>query len=157
MICHHRKNMRCLGWARPHRQAGYTLLELLVVLVVLGLLAAIATPQLLRLLGGAKSDAATLQIDALTASLEYYFLDVGTYPSQDQGLNALWSQPSGVDSWNGPYDQKPSQLEDPWGSPYIYQIPGDTAPFRLLTLGADGKEGGEGDNQDVSNIPNAES
>lgn len=133
------------------RCSGYTLLELLVVLVVLGLLAAIATPQLLRVLGGAKSDTAKLQIDALSASLEYYFLDTGAYPSQEQGLHVLWQSPSNSINWNGPYVQKASQLEDPWGRPYLYRRSSETGAFEIVSLGADGKEGGEGQNADVSN------
>ncbi|MGD1954772.1 MAG: type II secretion system major pseudopilin GspG [Sphingomonadales bacterium] len=144
---------------RPQRrrsQSGYTLLELLVVLVVLGLLAAIATPQLLRLLGGAKSDAAQVQLDALSASLEYYFLDMGAYPTQDQGLTALWQRPGESSGWNGPYVQKQSQLEDPWGRAYIYRFSSDTGNAELVTLGADGKEGGQGENADLSNRPSSE-
>lgn len=136
----------------PEGEAGYTLLELLVVLVVLGLLVAVATPQVMRMLSGAKSDAAKLQIASLKTALEYYQLDVGIYPTTEQGLKALTERPAEVEGWNGPYIQKDDHAVDPWGKPYRYESPGKrTATFDIYTLGADAKAGGEGDDADVGN------
>lgn len=135
-----------------HKDEGYTLLELLVVLVIIGLLVAVATPQVMRMLGGAKRDAAKLQIEALVTALDYYQIDVGSYPSQAQGLRALWVRPEGVDAWNGPYIRKEQHLIDPWGAPFRYKAPGEKAgAFDLYTLGADGQESGSGDDADLGN------
>ncbi|MES2161410.1 MAG: type II secretion system major pseudopilin GspG [Pseudomonadota bacterium] len=131
--------------------AGFTLLELLVVLVVMGMLAAILTPQVMNMMSGAKSDAAGLQIETLTTALNYYQIDVGAYPSQEQGLKALLQRPPEVQNWRGPYIRKEQHLLDPWRRPFLYQVPGRNGPFDLTTLGADGKEGGEGENADIGN------
>ena len=141
---------------RPGRiggqEQGYTLLELLVVLVIIGLLVAVATPQVMRMLGGAKSDAARLQIEALTTALDYYQTDIGSYPTQAQGLAALWRKPEGLDAWNGPYIRKEKHLTDPWGAPFHYRVPGEKAgAFDLYSYGADGQEGGSGDDADLGN------
>lgn len=131
-----------------NHQSGYTLLELIVVMVVLGLLAAVATPQLLKVLGGAKTNAVDLQMDALANSLSYYAIDVGRLPSTEQGLTALWTRPEDASGWNGPYVQKTAQLNDPWGRQYVYRLANTPSGFELLSLGADGAPGGDGDNQD---------
>lgn len=130
---------------------GFTLLELLVVLVVMGLLAAIVTPQVMSTMAGAKSDAAALQIEALSTALNYYQIDVGNYPSKEQGLVALLRRPADVQNWRGPYIKKQQHLLDPWRRPFLYRAPGRDGPFDLYSLGADGVEGGEGENADVSN------
>lgn len=131
-------------------EGGYTLLEMMVVLVLIGMIAAIATPQLMKLLGGAKSDAALLQIDSLAQSLEFYQLDNGQYPTVEEGLIVLWNKPDNAGNWRGPYIRKERQLTDPWGNAYLYKVPGTQAPFEIRSLGADGKEGGEGVNADLS-------
>lgn len=131
------------------RRRGFTLLELLVVLSVMGLIAAIVTPQVINMLGGAKSKAAKLQIETLSTALAYYQLDVGAFPSQDQGLQALIAAPAGVANWRGPYLRKRAHLLDPWGRPIGYRMPGRSSPVELYSLGADGKEGGEGDAADI--------
>ena len=130
---------------------GFTLLELLVVLTILGLLAALAGPQLMGLLGGAKTKAARLQVDGLETVLDLYKLDVGGYPSTDQGLAALLKQPSGVKDWNGPYLKKADGLLDPWKRTFNYRFPGEHGPYDIFTLGADDSEGGNGEDQDVTN------
>lgn len=130
---------------------GFSLLELLVVLVVLGMLAAILTPQVMSTMSGAKSDAALLQIEAISTALNYYQIDVGNYPTQEQGLNALLKRPPDVQNWRGPYVRKLQHLSDPWRRPFLYHIPGRETTFDVYTLGADGKEGGEGENADVGN------
>ena len=135
--------------ARPSR--GFTLVELLVVLAILALIAAFAGPRVIKFLGGAKTEAAKVQLDNLATTLDLYRLEVGRYPSQDEGLLALLEPPSGVDNWNGPYLNKRDALVDPWGNPYRYRLPGEHAEFDLYSLGADDAEGGDGEAQDVSN------
>ncbi len=134
---------------RCRRNAGFTLLELLVVLAILVMLAAIATPQVLKYLGGAKVDAAKVQLDNLSGALDLYRLDVGHYPTDQQGLTALVERPSDAERWNGPYIRKRESLNDPWGNPYRYRFPGEHGEYDLYSLGADNAEGGEGENQDV--------
>ena len=129
---------------------GFTLMEMLVVLVVIGLIAAVAIPQVMHLLGGAKSKAAKIQLETLSQSLSYYQLDVGSYPTSEQGLRALWEAPGPLPSWSGPYVRREQQLTDPWGKPFVYRAPGQKGPFELITLGADGAPGGSGENADLS-------
>ncbi|MFO1152200.1 MAG: type II secretion system major pseudopilin GspG [Rhodospirillales bacterium] len=132
--------------------AGFTLLEILVVLVILGLLAAVvAGPQVFRQLGAAKSEAAKLQLDRVGGSLDLFRLDVGRYPAQQEGLRALVEPPVGVARWNGPYLKKQESLIDPWGRPFGYRYPGQHGEYDLWSLGADGTEGGDGENRDVVN------
>lgn len=128
------------------RQLGFTLLELLVVLAILGLIATFAAPQVLKWLSGAKSDAARIQIEALGTGIDLYRLEVGNYPPD---LEALVSQPSGADRWNGPYLKKRTLPKDPWGRDYLYRYPGENGAYDLYTLGADGQEGGSGEDADV--------
>ncbi|MBR9828649.1 MAG: type II secretion system major pseudopilin GspG [Oceanospirillales bacterium] len=128
---------------------GFTLLELLVVLVILGLLASLVGPQVLRHVGSSKTQTAALQIAELSAALDLYRLEVGRYPSEQEGLEALVKQPSGVSNWNGPYLKKNVVRQDPWGNPYHYDFPGKHAAFDLYSLGADDRTGGEGENRDV--------
>lgn len=130
---------------------GFTLVELLVVLAILALLASLVGPSVLNQLGGAKSKAAAVQIRDFEQALEVYMLDVGSYPGNDQGLQALVQQPSGVDGWNGPYLRKNELPEDPWGNAYEYRVPGESMDFDVISYGADGQPGGEGEDADVSN------
>ena len=139
----------------PHRtsrrdtEAGFTLLELLVVLGILGLLAAISYPQVLRYMGAARTETAKAQLSALATSLELYALDNGGFPTQQAGLNALVQPPAGAKRWRGPYLKKAEALVDPWGKPYQYRVPGRSSPFELVTLGRDNAPGGDGEDQDV--------
>lgn len=133
------------------KSAGFTLLELLVVLVILGLLAAVATPQVMKYLGRAKTDTAALQIENIGVVLELYKLDNGDYPSEQQGLDALLTQPSDAPDWNGPYTRKGQSLIDPWGKRYIYSYPGKHSDFDLYSLGSDRKQGGIGEKRDINN------
>jgi general secretion pathway protein G len=130
---------------------GFTLLELLVVLVILGLLASVTAPAVGRYLGGAKVDAAKLQIQTLATTLDLYRLDTGTYPAQQEGLKSLVQRPAGAVRWNGPYVRKADMINDPWGRPYNYRFPGERAEVELYTLGLDNAAGGTGEAQDLGN------
>lgn len=130
-------------------QAGFTLIELLVVLVILGLLAGVVGPKVIKYLGGAKTDTARLQIEDMAAALDLYRLDVGRYPSAQDGLAALVEAPPGASRWNGPYLKKKKLPEDPWGNPYQYKMPGEHDAFDLSSLGQDNAPGGEGEDADV--------
>ena len=132
------------------RAAGFTLVELLVVLIILGLIAAFAAPQVIKFVGGAKTDSAKIQIERLSSVLDLYRLQVGRYPSDDESLNALMEQPADAPNWDGPYLKKADSLIDPWGQPYLYRFPGEHGDYDLYTLGADGQEDGEGENQDLT-------
>ena len=132
------------------RERGLTLIELLVVLLILSLIAAFAVPRVMKYLGGAKSDAAAIQVERLGGILDLYRLDMGRYPGTDDGLLALFEPPMEAGRWNGPYLKKKNSLIDPWGEPYEYLFPGDHGEYDLFTLGADGREGGDGEAADVT-------
>ena len=132
-------------------QHGFTLIELLVVLVILGLLASLAGPKVISYLGGAKSDSAKLQIEEFGASLDLFKLETGRYPTSQEGLQALVQAPSGLPGWNGPYLKKKTVPKDPFGNEYHYVSPGQHGLYDLSSLGADNREGGEGDNKDLTN------
>lgn len=136
--------------ARYAAAAGFTLLELLVVLVILGLLAAVATPQALKYLSRSKTNAAQIQLRSLGTSLDLYRLDVGRYPNQQEGLVALVERPNAVEHWQGPYVAKREMLQDPWGRTYLYRIPGQHGDYDLFTYGSDRTAGGEGEGRDVT-------
>jgi len=132
-------------------QHGFTLIELLVVLVILGLLASLAGPKVISYLGGAKSDSVKLQIEEFGASLDLFKLETGRYPTTQEGLQALVQAPSGLAGWNGPYLKKKVLPKDPWGNEYHYVSPGQHGLYDLSSLGADNREGGDGDNKDLTN------
>jgi general secretion pathway protein G len=132
-----------------HLARGFTLIELLVVLLILGLLAGLVGPRVMKYLGGAKSDSARLQIEDLKTTLDMYKLEVGRYPSTDEGLKALVEAPPDANNWNGPYLKKKQVPNDPWGSEYHYKAPGENGEFDLYSYGADNSDGGEGENKDI--------
>lgn len=134
---------------RIRNQGGFTLIELLVVLVIVGLLMSVVGPQVMKYVGSSKTDTARIQIEELASALDMYSLEVGRFPTQQQGLQALIERPAGVARWNGPYLRKKTVPNDPWDNPYIYRFPGENGPFDLYTLGLDGQSGGEGENADV--------
>lgn len=137
--------------ARPDGERGFTLLEVLVVLVILGLIAAvIAGPQVFKILGTAKSETAKMQIERIGGALDLYRLEVGRYPNEQENLVALVEPPAGVARWNGPYLKKKESIVDPWGHVYVYRVPGEHGEYDLYTLGSDNTEGGEGESADVT-------
>ncbi len=131
-------------------QSGFTLLELLVVLGIIALLAGIVGPQVMKHMGASKTKTARVQIEDLSAALDMYRLDVGRYPKTDQGLLALVEKPTAAKRWNGPYLRKTKVPQDPWLLDYKYQSPGSHGKFDLYSYGADEKEGGEGEDQDIN-------
>ena len=133
---------------RKTLQAGFTLIELLVVMVIIGLLAALVTPKFIHQEEKAKVKAARAQVELLGAALDTFRLDVGRYPTSQEGLEALRQRPSGVERWDGPYLKK-DVPRDPWGNLYIYRSPGDNEPYELESYGADGIAGGSGDGADI--------
>lgn len=130
-------------------QRGFTLIELMVVMIILGLLAALVVPKMFGKLETAKTNAAYAQIELFGTALDSYRLDVGKYPSSSEGLESLISPVSGAEEWNGPYLRKNEIPLDPWGNPYIYESPGTHGDYDLYSLGADNSEGGEGEDRDV--------
>ena len=128
-------------------QRGFTILEIVIVFILLAGLMAYVGPKIFEQMGKAKSQEAKIRIQNLVGQIEIYRLEVGKYPDN---LQALLKQPPGVDKWNGPYIKEPD-LKDAWGNDYRYTIPGQGKAFDLVSLGADGKVGGEGENRDVTN------
>lgn len=126
---------------------GFTLIELLVVLVILGLLAALVAPNVMKNVGKGQQGSAKAQIELLGQALDQFRLDTGRYPSGQEGLNALVTNP-GIENWQGPYLKK-GVPTDPWGKPYVYQSPGTHGEYDLLSYGKDGSPGGEGENKDI--------
>lgn len=133
---------------RPtRRQHGFTILEIVIVFILLAGIMAFVGPKIFEQMGKAKSSEARIRIQHLAGQVEMYKLEVGRYP---ENLMALAKQPPGVDRWNGPY-VKEADLKDAWGNDYRYSLPGQNKPYDITSLGADGREGGEGENRDVSN------
>lgn len=138
------------GWpASRDKHAGFTLVELLVVLVILGLVMGLVGPRVLNYLTSSRERAASLQISSFKSALDLFFLDTGRYPSASEGLGALVNRPGSVQNWNGPYIQQTAIPADPWGNPYRYVVPGQNAPYRIISNGADGREGGSDSNADI--------
>ena len=137
-------------YSRCKPVSGFTLLELLVVLVILGLLVGYVAPRYFGQIGKSEAKAARAQIDALEKALDTYRLDVGHYPSTEQGLDALQAAPGNDAKWQGPYLKK-AVPADPWGKPYQYKAPGEHGEYDLLSLGKDGKPGGTGEDADITN------
>lgn len=132
------------------KQAGFTLLELLVVMVIIGLLAGYVGPKYFSQIGKSEVKATHAQIDALGKALDQFRLDVGRYPSSEEGLAGLMMRPTNLTKWDGPYLTKNVPL-DPWGNAYIYKFPGEHGEYDLLSNGKDGQPGGEGEAADITN------
>jgi general secretion pathway protein G len=143
--------------ARPIRaqrsregEHGFTLVEMLVVITIIGLIMGLIGPRVLNYLSESKTKAARIQLQSFSSALDLYFLDVGRYPSSSEGLTALAQRPSGVAAWNGPYLKGGAVPKDPWNTAYVYRAPGERGPYDILSYGADGQEGGSGTAADIT-------
>jgi general secretion pathway protein G len=132
----------------PGGEAGFTLVEILVVITIIGLIMALVGPRVLNYLGESKSKAAKIQIESFSSALDLYYLDLGRYPTSNEGLTAL-TRSNNLPGWNGPYLRGGVVPNDPWGHGYIYRSPGEHAPFDITSLGSDGQEGGSGTAADI--------
>jgi general secretion pathway protein G len=140
-----RRSMRVRG------EAGFTLVEMLVVITIIGLVMGLIGPRVLNYLGEAKVKTAKLQIESFGSALDLFYLDVGRYPSASEGLSALAQRPENTGVWNGPYLKNASVPDDPWGHVYVYRTPGEKGPYEIVSFGSDGQEGGTGTAADISN------
>jgi general secretion pathway protein G len=132
-----------------NNETGFTLVELIVVVIIIGLLAGLVLPQFIRQEEKAKVKTAKAQIELFATALDTFRLDVGRYPTTEEGLQALRQKPGGLERWDGPYLKK-DLPQDPWGKPYVYRSPGQQGPYEIISYGADGALGGEGDNRDIT-------
>jgi general secretion pathway protein G len=132
-----------------HRTRGFTLVEILVVITIIGLIMALVGPRVINYLGEAKAKAAKIQIESFASALDLFYLDAGRYPTSAEGLAALAQRPGGAVAWNGPYLKGAAVPKDPWGHPYLYRSPGEHGPYDIISYGADGQEGGTGTAADV--------
>lgn len=139
--------------SRRRQQRGFTLIELVVVMAIIAMLAALVGPQLFNQLEGSKGKSTKAQIEMLSTALDSFRLDTGRYPTQAEGLDALVKKPDSVSTWAGPYLRKKDLPKDGWNNPYVYEFPAkkSSVGYDLYSLGADGKPGGEGDNADIGN------
>ena len=134
---------------RDGREDGFTLVEILVVITIIGLIVGLVGPRVLNYLSESKVKAATIQIQSFASSLDLFYLDLGRYPSTSEGLVALVQRPGGASGWNGPYLKNNAVPNDPWGHPYKYRSPGERSPYEIISLGSDGQEGGTGNAADI--------
>ena len=135
---------------RKKRAAGFTLIELLVVLVILGLLAGLVGPNVMKYVGSSKVEVAKAQLEDLAAGLDLFKLDVGRYPNSEEGLRVLVEGKDTILGWNGPYLRKKRVPQDPWNHDYVYALPGQGSDYQLISFGADGEPEGTGENADLS-------
>jgi len=141
--------MSCDQIETMKNQAGFTLIELIVVVIIIGLLAGLVVPQYMKQEERATAKTAKAQIELFGTALDTFRLDVGRYPTSQEGLAVLMQKPAGVDRWDGPYLKKDLPA-DPWGKPYVYTSPGDHGPYDIISYGADGVPGGDGNNRDIT-------
>jgi len=135
--------------ARWRGEGGFTLVEILVVITIIGMIVALVGPRVLNYLGESKVKTAKIQIQSFAGALDLFYLDAGRYPSSSEGLTALVQPTSGVASWNGPYLKGGAVPTDPWGKPYVYKSPGQHGAYDVVSYGADGREGGTGTAADI--------
>ncbi|MGH7880882.1 MAG: type II secretion system major pseudopilin GspG [Candidatus Binataceae bacterium] len=136
--------------ARRRAQRGFTLIEILVVITIIGLIMALVGPRVLNYLSESKTKAAKIQIESFSGALDLYFLDNGRYPTSSEGLNALVHAPGNLATWNGPYLKGSTVPPDPWGHPYVYRSPGQHGAYDIISFGSDGQEGGTGSASDIT-------
>jgi general secretion pathway protein G len=136
--------------AARHLQRGFTLVELLVVITIIGLIMGLVGPRVLNYLTESKAKAAKIQIESLSSALDLYFLDVGRYPTTSEGLAALVKRPGSTTAWNGPYLKGGLVPADPWGNPYVYRSPGEHGSYDIISYASDGVEGGTGAATDIT-------
>jgi len=141
---HQRQRRRVRGG-----EAGFTLVEILVVITIIGLIMALVGPRVLNYLAESKVKAARIQVESFASSLDLFYLDAGRYPSTSEGLAALAQRPGGIDAWNGPYLRTGLVPNDPWGHAYIYRSPGEHGPYDIISYGSDGQQGGTGTAADI--------
>jgi general secretion pathway protein G len=131
-------------------ERGFTLVEILVVITIIGLIMGLVGPRVLNYLTESKAKAAKIQIESFSSALDLYFLDTGRYPSSSEGLTALVQRPGNAQAWNGPYLKGGVVPNDPWGHPYVYRAPGQHGTYDIVSYGADGQEGGSGTGTDIT-------
>ena len=131
-------------------EEGFTLVEMLVVITIIGLIMGLIGPRVLNYLSESKVKAAKIQMQSFSSALDLFYLDAGRYPSSSEGLAALMQRTSGVGAWNGPYLRGNTLPNDPWNHPYVYRSPGERGPYDIMSYGADGQEGGSGVAADIS-------
>ena len=143
---------RRTAWQRMLRggEGGFTLVELLVVITIIGLIMGLVGPRVLNYLGESKAKAAKIQIDSFSSALDLYYLDLGRYPTTSEGLVALVKSSGNATGWNGPYLKGGVVPNDPWGHSYIYRAPGEHGSYDIISLGSDGQEGGTGTATDLA-------
>lgn len=128
---------------------GVSLLEVVIALALIALVAGLTAPKLIQTFGRAKSNAAKVQMQNVKAALQLFYIDVGRYPTESEGLAALTQAPQGIASWQGPYMDGFEGLTDPWGRVFVYRYPGESGSFELISLGRDGYQGGDGEDRDI--------
>ena len=141
----------CHSRAKGSSERGFTLVEILVVITIIGLIMALVGPRVLHYLTESKAKAAKIQIESLGSALDLFYLDVGRYPSSSEGLPSLTQRPGNITGWNGPYLRGAVVPSDPWGHPYVYRSPGQHGTYDIISYGADGQEGGTGTAADITN------
>src|SRR5436309_5225115 len=135
---------------RGQGEAGFTLVEMLVVITIIGMIMALVGPRVLNYLGESKVKTARIQMESFSSALDLFYLDVGRYPTSSEGLAALSQRPGSTPGWNGPYLRGGVVPLDPWGKQYVYRSPGERGPYDVVSLGSDGQEGGSGTGADIS-------
>jgi len=136
--------------SRRRAQRGFTLVEMLVVITIIGLIMSLVGPRVLNYLSESKVKAARIQIQSFASALDLFYLDAGRYPSSSEGLVALVKPAAGLAAWNGPYQKGGAVPNDPWGKPYLYRSPGERSAYEIVSYGADGQEGGTGPAADIT-------
>lgn len=136
------------------RQGGFTLIEMLVVIAIMGMIMALVGPRVLSYLSDSRVKSAKIQIQSFSAALDLFYLDAGRYPATAEGLEALMRPVSGITAWNGPYIKGGKVPTDPWGNAYVYRVPGERSAYEIRSLGADGQEGGSGAAMDLASDQN---